>query len=519
MHRIGSRALRLAVSTALSSMLALPCTALALDTFFVGPRAMGMAGANVASTTDTTAQYYNPAAFGFFGLVGSETDKKGKTVEKRLASDNNNVGRKDWGWDVVYAGAGYSAHKDLGDVITDFSDVDLDSLQTNGVQDEDDLRAVVNLANDLNLLREQGNGLTVNVLGGTAFRVGSFALGVRGYGQGAAWVSNVDTENLGFSMDAVAISADIESVATTEGYNQDISRVSLLTTDQINLLRSVNFSDAAIAAIDDIAQQEGVTQEEIAPFVSTLEDIASTSGGGAGSTDLSDNTTTVAVTGFGLAEVPFSYGYAFNEHFAVGGNLKFMAGRVYGTQVLVFNNDTDEIMEKTQEDYEQTINFGVDLGAMARFRWVQLGIVGRNLNSPKFKGPKVTNVDGSVTKFPDVTVKPQAQAGIAFIPFETLTLEVDYDLTKNETLLGGYDTQYLRAGIEWDVFRFLALRGGVYSNMAEDDIGLVYTAGLGLNLWAVRFDVSGAMSSKTSKYDGEEYPREAHVVAGLSIDF
>ncbi|EMG37069.1 hypothetical protein PCS_02207 [Desulfocurvibacter africanus PCS] len=519
MHRIGSCALRLAVGAALSGVLALPSTALALDTFFVGPRAMGMAGANVASVTDTTAQYYNPAAFGFFGMVGSETDKKGKTVEKRLTSDNNNVGRKDWGWDVVYGGAGYSAHKDLGDVINDFSDVDLDSLQSNGVQSEDDLRAVVNLANDLNLLNDTGNGLTVNVLGGTAFRAGSFALGVRGYGQGAAWVSNVDTQNLGLSMDAATISTDIEAIATAEGYNQDITKVSLLTSEQINLLRSVNFTDQAIATIDYIAQQEGITQEEIAPFVSTLEDIGASSGGGAGSTDLSDNTTTVAVTGFGLTEVPFSYGYAFNEHFAIGGNLKFMVGRVYGTQVLVFNNDTDEIMEKTQEDYKQTINFGVDLGAMARFRWVQLGVVGRNLNSPKFEGPDVTNLDGSVTKFQDVKVKPQAQAGIAFIPFETLTFEVDYDLTKNETLLGGYETQYLRAGVEWDVFRFLALRGGVYTNMAEDDIGLVYTAGVGLNLWAVRFDVSGAVSSKTMEYDGEEYPREAHVVAGLSIDF
>ncbi|MFO7596082.1 MAG: conjugal transfer protein TraF [Desulfocurvibacter africanus] len=516
MHRISSRALRLAVGAALSGVLALPSTALALDTFFVGPRAMGMAGANVASATDTTAQYYNPAAFGFFGMVGSETDKKGKTVEKRLTSDNNNVGRKDWGWDVVYAGAGYSAHKDLGDIINDFSDVNLDKLESSGIQSEDDLRAVVNLAKDLNLLEEEGNGLTVNVLGGTAFRVGSFALGVRGYGQGAAWVSNVDTDLIGLDVDIGDLNTQIASYAPAGAAGHSVS---LLTTAQQNQLAAAGLDPNAIAVIDYMAIQEGLTQEDIAPFADTMESIALTSQSGANNGDLSANKTTVAVTGFGLTEVPFSYGYAFNEHFAIGGNLKFMAGRVYGTQVLIFNNDTDEIMEKTQEDYKQTITFGVDLGAMARFRWVQLGVVGRNLNSPKFKGPEVTNVNGGVTKFQDVKVKPQAQAGIAFIPFETLTFEVDYDLTKNETLLGGYETQYLRAGVEWDVFRFLALRGGVYTNMAEDDIGLVYTAGVGLNLWAVRFDVSGAVSSKTMEYDGEEYPREAHVVAGLSIDF
>ncbi len=511
MLRIGSRALRLAIGAALSSVLALPGTALALDTFFVGPRAMGMAGANVASVNDTSAQYYNPAAFGFFGLVGTEKDKNGKIVEKRLTSDNNNVGRKDWGWDVVYAGAGYSAHKDLGDIINNFSDIDLNSLQNNGVQSEDDLRAVVNLANDLNLLNDKGNGLTVNVLGGTAFRVGNFALGVRGYGQGAAWVENVDDKAIGFSTN---LNASIESTSVS-GVDLSSYQYQVLNSTQVVFLQGSGYSTNSIKKIDYFAKEVGVKASDTDQYINLLAVMQT----GSGSGDLSTNTTTVAVTGFGLTEVPFSYGYAFNEHFAVGGNVKLMAGRVYGTQVLVFNNDTDDLLRKTQEDYKQTINFGVDLGAMARFRWVQLGIVGRNLNSPKFEGPEVTTVNGGITKFQDVKVKPQAQAGIAFIPFETVTLEVDYDLTKNETLLGGYETQYLRAGVEWDIFRFLALRGGVYNNMAEDDIGLVYTAGVGLNLWAVRFDVSGAMSSKTARYDGKEYPREAHVVAGLSIDF
>lgn len=518
MRHIGIRATKLAFSTALLGILALPAASQAMDTFFVGPRAMGMAGANVASPVDTSAQYYNPAAFGFFGRTETIVDEKGRERETRSLADNNNIARKDWGWDVVYAGGGYRAHKDLGDVIQNLSDVDLGALQNDGIKNEDDLRAVVNLANDLNLLQEKGNGLTAMAQGGSAFRVGSFALGVRGYGQGAAWVANVDTSNLGLDKSAVDLSVDIKTVAESAGYNTNIANVSFLTAAQITTLQGVGFTDEAIAAIDDVARREGITQSEIAPFVSTLESIASSSGGGGGG-DLSQNTTTVAVTGFGLAEVPLSYGYAFNEHFSLGGNLKLMVGRVYGTQLLVFGNDNEDLLSKTEEQYEQTVNFGVDLGAMARFRWVQFGLVGRNLNSPEFKGPKITNDNGSTTKFDDVTVKPQLQAGVAFIPFETVTIEVDCDVIKNRTALPGYDTQYIRAGVEWDILRVLALRGGVYNNLAEDDIGLVYTLGLGLNLWAVRFDVAGAFSADTFDYDGKEYPKEAQIVAGLSIDF
>ncbi|WP_027368830.1 conjugal transfer protein TraF [Desulfocurvibacter africanus] len=518
MHRISSRALRLAVGAALSGVLALPSTALALDTFFVGPRAMGMAGANVASVTDTTAQYYNPAAFGFFGMVGSEMDKKGKTVEKRLTSDNNNVGRKDWGWDVVSAGGGIRAHNDLGDIINDLAGVDLDEIE-NGVQTKDELDDLILLANKLELLENPGNGLTASVNGGTALRAGSFCLGVRGYGQGAVHVlGDIDTTNLGIeATDMTDLSGQIVSAANSAGYSTDPGQVSLLTADQVTILTNAGFTPAAIAAIDSAAQEQGITQQDIAPLVSTMEDVAQATSSSSGSLD--DNQTTVLVSGFGLAEVPLSFGYAFNEYISVGGNIKAMMGRVYATEVRVFDSETEEIFSEAEESYEESMNFGVDLGVMGRVRWFQAGIVGRNLNSPKFKGPEITRRDGTVVQFEDVTVKPQFAAGLALIPFETFTIEADIDLNKNETALEGYETQFVRVGAEWDILRFLALRGGFYTNLAEDDIGIVYTAGLGLNLWAVRLDVGGAFSAKTMEYDGNDIPKEMQLVAGLSIDF
>jgi hypothetical protein len=55
--------------------------------------------------------------------------------------------------------------------------------------------------------------------------------------------------------------------------------------------------------------------------------------------------------------------------------------------------------------------------------------------------------------------------------------------------------------------------------MAESDTGWVYTAGLGLNLWAARFDLAAAMSPDKVQYDGEEMPKLAKVSAQFSIDF
>jgi hypothetical protein len=165
---------------------------------------------------------------------------------------------------------------------------------------------------------------------------------------------------------------------------------------------------------------------------------------------------------------------------------------------------------------------------MARYGKFNFGLTGRNLNSPKFDGftkdISYTLPDGITTNpktiiADEVKLKPQATAGIAFIPFETLTLEVDYDLTKNETVLTDYKTQNFSAGLEWDALRFLALRAGTYKNMAESDTGWIYTAGLGLNLWAVRFDLAAAMSPDKVQYDGDKVPKLAKASVQVSIDF
>lgn len=498
-------------------------SATAMESQIVGPRAMAMGGVGVACADDYVAQYYNPALFGFFARGGDK--------DERHPADNQDLRRKDWGLGIDLSVGGRIG----GDIVTyadQLADIDADRLRSlSSLASANDPAAVqdaVRMASVIGSLKAKTDSATMVANAGVGLRIGSFGVGVRGFADATAWAEVIDTTNIGVGSTPITVNELAQNLVaaapTAPGYTATFFSGDQLTQIENTMIAAgatAGNAHAAALALDQQAAASGVDPSQATAVVNALSGANGVIHGLASGGLIDNNATLIKVSGMSVAELAFTYGYAFNDHLAIGATAKLLVGRVYGVPWYPFLDDRDysDILSDARKNYRQTVNGAIDLGIVARMKWLQAGITGRNLNSPSFKGPTVATVNGGSMAFASQRLDRSVTAGAAFIPHPTLTVAADADLLTTHSSREGYDQQRVGAGIEWDAFRVIALRAGLSKNVAQGDTGLLYHGGIGLNLWAMRIDLGGMMSSETVTYDNKDYPREAQVALALATDW
>ena len=240
---------------------------------------------------------------------------------------------------------------------------------------------------------------------------------------------------------------------------------------------------------------------------------------------LLNNESGARVRGLGVIESGVGYGHSFFDGLlSVGANLKYMHGVTY-TKFAGFQTiDEAELDFGDSNLREESGNFGLDIGLMSKpFDFLQVGLVARNVNSPKFKTGRDPSDPNSRKNF---TMDAQVRMGAAFFPFsnDILVIATDLDLTANESdLLEGYKSRLWSLGAELKIpipVVSIALRAGGYMNAASGaDHAFVLTGGLGLKVWLLTLDLAGGASPAQAdiKANGDKYPSRVNLSAVLGI--
>ncbi len=246
------------------------------------------------------------------------------------------------------------------------------------------------------------------------------------------------------------------------------------------------------------------------------------------------NNSKLIVKGANIAELGAAYGreLPFAPGLYLGGALKLMNAQVGHADYFVLRNDNsqDDIIDKLKDGAARSSSFGVDAGALwdldRSFGGMALkprvGVVGRNLNNPKFNRPAAAAAAGLPGRF---AVNPQVRLGASITPLSWWNLAADLDLTRNLTPVDNAASRQFGVGSEFNVFNRswlnIPLRVGLMRNTAEPSAGNVLTLGAGLNFLHVTLEASAAVSGKrvTTESQGEQKKMPRELALGFQLSF
>lgn len=231
------------------------------------------------------------------------------------------------------------------------------------------------------------------------------------------------------------------------------------------------------------------------------------------------NETALRSAGLEAREARLGLSKAFLQRaLLVGVTARYIMGRTYYSSESVFDLDLGNPLSAARralrENARDTDRFAFDAGAMLNILGkLRVAVVSTSINEPSFavkQDPSRPELAGA----PESLKLPRTlRAGAAFEPIGALTIAVDGDLVRSDTLVPGGKSQQISAGIEARLPLF-AIRAGAFRDVAAPDPHWAYSVGLGLGLpW---LSVNGA--AVLSTYHGLSLASANQRDVGASVD-
>ncbi|MGH9442297.1 MAG: conjugal transfer protein TraF [Thermoanaerobaculia bacterium] len=193
----------------------------------------------------------------------------------------------------------------------------------------------------------------------------------------------------------------------------------------------------------------------------------------------------VTLRGLETRELRTGYSKSFSG-ITVGGDLRYIQGRTYSvseTLTQAAESPVNLSRDALKKNEVKTSRVAFDLGALYQpVPKLRLGIVGLNLNEPKF-----ATFDG-----PDAVLPRTIRVGAAFAPlsWDGVVISADADLNKQKTLIPGLSSRRIAAGAQ-----IYFLRVGAYRDLEAVDTHWAYTGGFQLSGHFLSLGVAGVYST------------------------
>ena len=229
--------------------------------------------------------------------------------------------------------------------------------------------------------------------------------------------------------------------------------------------------------------------------------------GGGPDNGIAYNQTGLYLAGLSAREARLAYGHAFlGGVLEVGGAVRYVSGVTYFGRCALADDtcrsgDLSELIHDAfQQNAVTTNKFTFDAGARANFGIAKVGLVATAINQPEFSVAPVPGSPGTVP----LPRQVRAGASVDALPF--LSVAVDGDLIKSDTLAPGVRSQQLSIGAEGRIPLF-AFRVGATYDFASPNPTWCYTAGFGIGIPLVSVDVA-ALWGPTGGFNYKNADRE-----------